>query len=152
MEAVPRYGVLERRAERVAQPSRLWEAFGHAPFFFYLFAPCYGSAKITTAVSKAEYILLSVRGDAQREILVAGAIFLAVLILAVFLVYWLRRKWDPRRGQGADQDGKLTIEQIESMHQTGQISDEEFTAMRRVAMGLDSTAEKNSESSCGGVE
>ena len=99
---------------------------------------------------EAEYILLSVRGDAQREILVAGAIFLAVLILAVFLVYWFHRKWDPRRGQGADQDGKLTIEQIESMHQTGQISDEEFTAMRRVAMGLDSTAEKNSESSCRG--
>ncbi len=65
-------------------------------------------------------------------------------------MYWFHRKWDPRQQQGADQDGKLTIEQIESMHQTGQISDEEFTAMRRVAMGLDSTAEKNSESSCGG--
>ncbi len=99
---------------------------------------------------EAEYILLSVRGDAQREILVAGAILLAVLILGGVLVYWFHRKWDPRRQGGADQDGKLTIEQIESMHQTGQISDEEFTAMRRVAMGLDSTAEKNSESSCRG--
>ena len=120
------------------------------PIFSYPFSPCYGSAKITTAVSKAEYILLSVRGDAQREILVAGAIFLVVLILGGFLVCWLHRKWDPRRRQGADQDGKLTIEQIESMHKTGQISDEEFTAMRRVVMGLDSTAEKNSESSCEG--
>ncbi len=99
---------------------------------------------------EAKYIQLSVWGDAQREILVAGAIFLAVLILAAFLVRWLQRKVDPRRRKEAEQDGKFTIEQIESIHQAGQISDEEFATMRRVVMKLDSTAEKNSDSSCRG--
>ena len=106
--------------------------------------------KATSTMSKAEYFLLSAQSSTVREVLIAGVIFLAVLVLAVFLVRWVQRKFDPRRGQETEQDGKFTIEQIESIHQAGQISDEEFAAMRRVVMKLDSTAEKNSDSSCGG--
>ena len=101
-------------------------------------------------MSKAEYFLLSTQSSAQRDILFAGAILLAIMILSAFLVRWLHRKVDPRRKHEAKQDGKFTIEQIESLHQTGQISDEEFATMRRVVMKLDSTAEKNWASSCRG--
>ncbi|MBN1943197.1 MAG: hypothetical protein JW849_07880 [Phycisphaerae bacterium] len=70
---------------------------------------------------------------AQKEILWAGGILIAVLIAAGFVLGWIRKRWGTRRA-GGGLGGEMTMDQIEALHQGGQISDEEFSALRRGLM------------------
>jgi hypothetical protein len=78
----------------------------------------------------------------QTDVLWAGGILIVVLILAGFVVLHIRKRWDPRQSNG-NVGGELTLEQIEAMHQAGHISDEEFSAMRRLVMKIPDTKEES---------
>jgi hypothetical protein len=87
---------------------------------------------------------------AQQDVLWAGAIFLLALLAAVWVARWVQRRWDPRHRREKESGPPLDIEGIEEMHRSGQISDEEFQALRRTLLGLGSAPEKESSCSCGG--
>ena len=83
-------------------------------------------------------------GGASVGVLIAGGAFIALLILGFFAARWIQRRYDPRRSSSEDFTAGLTIEQVEAMHRTGQISDEEFASMRRLVLPLESAAKKDS--------
>ncbi len=88
-------------------------------------------------------MFLSISGTSV-EVLIAGGVFIALLILGFFAVRWIQRRYDPRRSSSEDISAGLTIEQVEAMRQAGQISDEEFASMRRLVLPLDFAAKKDS--------
>lgn len=59
----------------------------------------------------------------------------AVVVLGVVLV-WARKYAQRSARGGADAPGPLSIERLEKMHRDGLISHEEFSALRRTALGL----------------
>lgn len=71
-----------------------------------------------------------IQASAQTDVLWTGGVLIVVLLVAGFVVLFIRKRWDPRQS-GGDAGGGMTMEQIEAMHQAGHISDEEFAVMRR---------------------
>ena len=60
--------------------------------------------------------------------------FIAVVLGCGCLVIWLRRKYHPKSYQAAS--GNLTLAQIENIHKSNLMSDEEFTALRKHVISL----------------
>lgn len=88
--------------------------------------------------------ILSDLGDSVRyAIIYAGALMAAAVVLGVF-VFWARRWMLFARRVPQDQTGKgFTIENLEALHRNGQISDEEFSRLRRAALGLGEAGDKS---------
>lgn len=71
------------------------------------------------------------------------------MVAGFFLIRWLKKRFDPRLRPSEDHfgGGGWTMEQAEDMHESGRISDEEFSVLRRAILGLGGKEdEKNSES------
>ena len=71
-------------------------------------------------------------------------IWLAVVVAAVAVLgaaVFLARKYVQKAMKGrAESRGELTIEKLEEMYQSGQISREEFSSLRKAALGLGARA------------
>jgi len=94
-------------------------------------------------------------GSAVSDVLWAGVVFLALLVLAGWVFLRIQKRWDPRRQGSSSSDEALTIEQIEALRRAGQISDEEFAVLRRAVLkrridlsGKFDPEESQSKSSC----
>jgi hypothetical protein len=76
------------------------------------------------------------------EIFAIGFAMIGLMLLGFLVLRWLRR----RAHEPFDDlpPGGMTIEQVEQMHERGLISDEEFSAMRRIILGLKGPEEKGS--------
>ena len=70
-----------------------------------------------------------------RGLFIAGGVIIIFLIAGLFVVRKLRQNlMENRKNTGFDGFG-LTLEQIDQMHQAGEISDEERAAMRKIVTG-----------------
>ena len=83
--------------------------------------------------------------SAHLEVLLWATGLLIVILAAFLVVRKLRRHYDPRLPQPTELPGGLTIEQLDVLHENGRISDEEFAAMRRTVLGLESTGENKKD-------
>jgi len=81
------------------------------------------------------------------ELMVWGTILTgAVLALGIGVVL-ARRKYLESRALDSKREGAgFAMDKIESLHEGGQISDEEFRILRNVALGLDNGVEKKDNS------
>jgi uncharacterized membrane protein len=78
----------------------------------------------------------------QTDILRVGGILIVVLLVAGFVLLFLRKRWDPRHANRRE-SGQTVLEQIEAMHKAGHISDEEFSAIRRRLLKIPSGKEES---------
>jgi len=78
-------------------------------------------------------------GDA-REVLIRGGLVMAgALVLGIILLLARRRH---RQFMADDSPTTFSLKDLEAMRDAGQISREEFSRLRRIAMGLGETGEK----------
>ena len=68
---------------------------------------------------------------------VLSAVLLTVVIMGLRFALAALRRWHYRRQAPGDEWAGFSIEQVEDLHRAGQISDAEFAALRRTALGLD---------------
>ena len=73
-------------------------------------------------------------GGPSKTILISGAALAVVIALFGWLVLWLRRKMASPLPD--DTFKGFCINDLEAMHQSGQLSREEFQRLRRAAFGL----------------
>jgi len=87
--------------------------------------------------------------DSLRVLVAGGAVIACLVAMGVGAV-WMRRKFDPRRAEKLQ--GGFTVERLEAMLRSGELSPEEFRFLRRRALGLDAAGGKldNSSSSAPG--
>jgi hypothetical protein len=94
---------------------------------------------------------VQVLSDASRDVWwhigMGVAVVLAILVVGGLFIPWVRRKFHPagRRPDGSLVGG-FSIDRIEAMRGAGEISDEEFRALRRAALGLGPAREESSNS------
>jgi hypothetical protein len=71
------------------------------------------------------------------EIIIWGGIVIAAVLLLGFVLMWVRRKYHPAGGAARPRDeAGFTVDDLERLHASGQISREEFKRLRSVALGL----------------
>lgn len=93
--------------------------------------------------SAASPILSDLSVSVRYAIIYAGVLMAAAVVLGVF-VLWARRRMLSARQVSQGQSGKgFTIENLEALRRDGQISDEEFSRLRRVALGLGEAGDKS---------
>ena len=68
-------------------------------------------------------------------------LIIGVLALGMIVIYAKKRYLQSRREEDAASGG-LTIEELEQMRQSGKISTEEFSLLRKRALGLDTPYDK----------
>ena len=77
-----------------------------------------------------------------------GIVLIAlVLALGIGIVLAKRKYLESREADSEPEGPGFAIEQVESMHDSGRISDEEFRILRNAALGLDDPAPKKDNSS-----
>ena len=68
---------------------------------------------------------------------IISLILAAFLGVAALVLWFVKKRWTiPRRQDGSPISGGFTVERLESLHRAGQISDEEFSRLRRQVLGL----------------
>jgi hypothetical protein len=72
--------------------------------------------------------------DQTAEIVLWGGLVLVAVMLVGIVLLWLRRKY--RNGGDTGPSTAFSIASLEQMRQRGEISDEEFKALRLRALGL----------------
>jgi len=90
--------------------------------------------------------LFAAAGRIGELLIWAGVMILALMLLGSAIL-WLRGRLfaHPARGEG---DGGFTINQLEDLHRSGQLSEAEFRRLRRASLGLGiPKAQKNNSSS-----
>jgi len=81
---------------------------------------------------------------AGRILLFGGALIVAVLAMGV-VILWARRRYRSADSDGDEQAG-FSIEQLEALRKSRQISPAEFARLRRSALGLDVRDDKRENS------
>jgi uncharacterized membrane protein len=87
--------------------------------------------------------LLALRDASGSSGAVFGSLILAAVLGVAALVLWFikKRSVTPRGQDGPAVSGGFTVEHLESLHRAGQISDEEFSRLRRQVLGLAARAD-----------
>ncbi len=76
-----------------------------------------------------------------------GVILIAVVLaLGIVLVLARRKYLKSRRPDGEAEGPGFAIEQVETLHDSGQIGDQEFRILRKTALGLDDMVVKKDNS------
>ena len=80
------------------------------------------------------------------HLLIGAALIVAIFLIGLVLIPWARRRWHPaaRREDGTRAEG-FSLERLEQMRAAGEISDQEFRTLRRLALGLDAKAAKTGD-------
>lgn len=86
------------------------------------------------------------------DILLWSAVLVALVLALGALLLFLRRRYHPTHGQGADAEAALSIDRLEALRRQGQITDEEFRRLRRAALGLDAPAARRENGASSGGE
>jgi hypothetical protein len=90
-------------------------------------------------------------GTAVEIIIWGGVVIVAVLALG-FVLMWVRRKYHPAGGAARPRDeAGFTVDDLERLHASGQISREEFRRLRPVALGLEAASGPAGDSSSSGA-
>ena len=80
-------------------------------------------------------------------VLVAGSVLIVLIVVAGGLVIpWVRRRFHPSSATRRGVEQGFRIEELEAMRSRGEISDEEFRALRRAAFGLGPSPAKTGNS------
>ncbi len=80
-----------------------------------------------------------VPAEGLRQLLIGAGLLAALLVIGLIIVPWIRRRY---HGEGGGSEGAIfDIERLEAMRRRGEMSDEEFRKLRRVALGLDAPGE-----------
>lgn len=82
--------------------------------------------------------------DEVGRVMFWSGVLIAALMALFVLLTWLRRRMRP--GAHKPQSERMTVEQIEAIRRSGRISDEEFSRLRRIALGLDAGPEAKDNS------
>lgn len=84
--------------------------------------------------------------DDVLQIAIYCGLFLALLIVAFVILYYIRRNLDPRNKDSGVSQG-LSLEQLDEMYAAGNISSEEFKTLRRALLGIpaDNHSEEKSQ-------
>lgn len=72
--------------------------------------------------------------SSPTRIVVWGTVLTLFLLAAWPVMVWLQRRF--RSPKGTDVREPFTVEKVEQMYRHGLISDEEFSRLRRIALGL----------------
>jgi len=80
------------------------------------------------------------------KLLIWTGVMIVAIILLGSAVLWLRRRVFARcaRGEG---DSGFSIDQLEELHRSGQLSEAEFRRLRRASLGLERPTARKSNSS-----
>jgi FtsZ-interacting cell division protein ZipA len=78
---------------------------------------------------------MSLSENAIQIVFACGAVLAAAIIMVVLAMWAKRRALASFKSDPRSQDG-LDVEKLRDMHRSGLISDEEFSALRRAALGL----------------
>ena len=80
--------------------------------------------------------------SAAAEVVVSGTILILALLALAGGLFWARRAWlKPRPKDDLSALAGFSIEHLEEMREAGQISKEEFSRLRRMALGLEEAAQ-----------
>ena len=80
--------------------------------------------------------LLAAASDNWLSLALWGAMIIVAIVVLGLGMLWARKYAARSMKGGADAEGELTIERLEEMYQSGQITREEFSVLRRSALGL----------------
>ena len=79
-------------------------------------------------------------------VVIGGALIVAIVVIGLVVMPYVRRKYHPASQEGPRPAGGFDIEHLESMRRRGEISQEEFRALRRAALGLEDRPRKAADS------
>lgn len=94
-------------------------------------------------------VLAASAWDVYGELFIAGGVMIALLVVGYLAIRWMKKHLDPRLNvsDGLDSSAGWTMEEAERMHESGRLSDEEFSVLRKSILGLSpKPEEKDSES------
>lgn len=81
------------------------------------------------------------------QIVIWGVVLIALVLGLGIGIVLARRKYIEARGpDGEAEDPGFAIEQVETLHDSGRISDQEFRILRKAALGLDGGVVKKDNS------
>ena len=86
-----------------------------------------------TAFPQAPSALLGQAGGAAADVILWGAIIIGLIIVGALVVYAVRN-YTYRENEDADPGG-FTLHDLRVLHQSGQLSDEEFESARAQLIG-----------------
>jgi hypothetical protein len=86
---------------------------------------------------------MSVLTSASQVIVYGLALLVVAGVMGVFMLWARRRLVSRAAGQDRPPEAGFTVERLEEMFRSGQISGEEFERLRRFALGLERRAGKS---------
>ncbi len=107
---------------------------------------CYSPVGMEKLLLLSESLFYIAVSNITQILLASGALVVVAVILGC-IVLWLRRRLLSLSAYGTKQGDAFTINQLESLHESGRISDEEFSRMRRAILSLKEPENITSQSS-----
>ena len=90
---------------------------------------------------------VSAGADGPRKMLLGGVILIGVVLgFGIGVAFARRRYLKARALDGGGEGTGFAIDQIQSLHEAGRISDEEFRTLRNATLGLDTAGKKKDNS------
>jgi len=88
-------------------------------------------------------MLLEATSDLGRHLAVGGLLIAGLVVIGGVVIPWLRRRFHPLAPPDVRAPaGGFGMERIEALRRAGELSDEEFHRLRRLALGLDAEGTK----------
>lgn len=97
-------------------------------------------------VSMSFCVTSGVVANATIQILGSLMVFLVIVVAGGMLVLWIRSRSLSSRRQDGTKDGGFAMEHLQDLRRSGQISEEEYRRLRRVALGFGEVKAKTDDS------
>jgi hypothetical protein len=95
-------------------------------------------------VVRLDAYMLGEAGDTAWPLAIGSLVIVGIFVVGGVLISWVRRRFHPAsRRQDGSLAGGFSLERLDVMRRSGEISDEEFRSLRRAALGLDAGAAKS---------
>ena len=75
--------------------------------------------------------------NGAASLIIYGYVIIAAMAVLFVVLIWVRKRFHTDVRQGARGEPGFSVDGLEALHRGGQISDEEFSRLRRAALGLD---------------
>jgi len=83
--------------------------------------------------------------DAATYVVVCVALILVIIVIGAVVIPWIKRRY-AGGGEVSGPEQGFSIEHLQRMHDSGEISREEFRRLRRAALGLEAETAKTDNS------